>query len=167
MVVCFTGHRPDKLGGYDRSNPIAVWVYTQLTTVIIRAAGKGASFISGGALGVDQWAAEIVLDIGAPLTIARPFPSQANKWPQASQSSYRMLLERVRSSGGAIVDVSPDPYSVTKMMARNQYMVDHADHVIAVWDGTPGGTGNCVNYAIDQHKGIYRINPQSRVCDWL
>ena len=35
---------------------------------------------------------------------------------------------------------------------RNRYMVDKADCVIAVWDGTPGGTGYTVAYA--REKGV-------------
>jgi hypothetical protein len=36
-------------------------------------------------------------------------------------------------------------------------MVDHADMVIALWDGTSGGTANCVNYAKAQHKQIVNV----------
>ena len=33
------------------------------------------------------------------------------------------------------------------MPTRNEYMVDLADKIIAVWDGSNGGTANCVKYA--------------------
>ncbi len=39
-------------------------------------------------------------------------------------------------------------------------MVDNSDIVIAVFDGTPGGTKNCYDYATDAKKRIIRINPQ-------
>lgn len=29
------------------------------------------------------------------------------------------------------------------MQKRNEYMVDLADKVVAVWDGSKGGTDNC------------------------
>ena len=38
-------------------------------------------------------------------------------------------------------------------------MVDNADKVIAVWDGSKGGTYNCVKYAEKQNKEIIVINP--------
>ena len=38
-------------------------------------------------------------------------------------------------------------------------MVDLADKVIAVWDGTKCGTGNCVRYAEKCGKEIIRIFP--------
>ena len=50
-------------------------------------------------------------------------------------------------------------YKPYLMQKRNEYMVDHADEVIAVWNGNSGGTKNCVEYAIKQQKLIHRINP--------
>ena len=47
------------------------------------------------------------------------------------------------------------------MQLRNQYMVDQADYIVAAWDGTKGGTGNCVDYAVKQHKTIYCLDPKS------
>lgn len=38
-------------------------------------------------------------------------------------------------------------------------MVNNSDIVIAVWNGSKGGTGNCVNYAKMQKKEIIVINP--------
>ena len=64
-TLCFTGHRPRKLGGYETS-PIADFVKRSLKDAIERAIKRRVeTFVSGGALGIDQWAAEIVLDIRA------------------------------------------------------------------------------------------------------
>ena len=54
------------------------------------------TFISGGALGVDQWAAEAVVLLreehpDIKLIIARPFPSQADKWPWESRMDHARL----------------------------------------------------------------------------
>lgn len=39
-------------------------------------------------------------------------------------------------------------------------MVDNSDFVIAVWDGTKGGTANCVRYAKKLNKELVAINPK-------
>jgi uncharacterized phage-like protein YoqJ len=36
---------------------------------------------------------------------------------------------------------------------RNRWMVDNSDKVLAWWDGTSGGTKNCIDYADD--KGVF------------
>jgi uncharacterized phage-like protein YoqJ len=45
-------------------------------------------------------------------------------------------------------------YSAWAMMRRNEAMVDHANMVLAWWDGTPGGTKNCIDYAEQQGKPV-------------
>lgn len=162
-MIFFTGHRPQKLGGFNPNNPTALWVRGELHRAVQRASGKGHhEFISGMALGVDQWAAEIVLDLRKRLVCAIPFPSQANKWPEASQLHWHDLISRALLSGGSMVEVSPDPYSAGKMQIRNVYMVDQSIAGIAVWDGSSGGTGNCVQYALEQGKRVYQIDPTTR-----
>lgn len=63
QAVCFTGHRPERLGGYF-PNPIQARVKDSLRKAVQKAVQENIeNFISGGALGVDQWAAEIILEM--------------------------------------------------------------------------------------------------------
>ena len=55
--------------------------------------------------------------------------------------------------------VSNEEYKPWVMQKRNEYMVDLADKVIAVWDGSKSGTGNCVKYAKQVGKVVIRIEP--------
>ena len=50
-------------------------------------------------------------------------------------------------------------YTPDCMDKRNRYMVDHADDILAVWNGCPSGTGNTVRYAHKKGKSIIVINP--------
>lgn len=154
MIVAFTGHRPDKLGGYKLPNPI----YTKVCQRIDRALGdlQPEKVISGMALGVDQWAAYIALKKKIPFIAAVPFEGQENAWPFQSQHLYRILLRNAHEK----VIVSPGGYSADKMQIRNIWMVDHCDKLIAIWDGTKGGTGNCIEYAKSINKNILYINPK-------
>lgn len=155
LIVAFTGHRPDKLGGY-KSNPLQSWVRRQIRIHLEALAPSGA--ISGMALGVDQWAAEELLLLGVPFVAAVPFVGQEARWPSESQERYRDLLARAFR----VVHVSPPPYAAWKMQVRNQWMVNHCAKLIAVWDGSSGGTSNCVSYAERKigRENIIRINPQ-------
>ena len=161
-TVCFTGHRPDKLGGFDINNHIAQKIKLKLKEAIIKSINDGFdTFISGGALGVDQYAAEIVISLKndyphIKLVIARPFPSQEKIWNQQSKK----LFHTICSKADFIVDVSPDPYSAWKMQVRNEYMIKNSSLLIAVYDGSDGGTGNTVKFAIKKNKKIIYINPK-------
>lgn len=53
------------------------------------------------------------------------------------------------------------------MDKRNRYMVDHADYIIAVWDGKPSGTGKTVMYAQSKGKVIIKVNPATLTVERL
>ncbi len=153
MIVAFTGHRPNKLGGYTTPNPIYDRVRKQIIQVLREI--EPDRIISGMALGVDQWAANIAIELGIPFTAAVPFVGQEDAWPTSSQKAYDTLLLKADD----LIIVSEGGYSAYKMQLRNEWMVDHCDKLIAVWDGTPGGTCNCISYAKAKGKEIIRINP--------
>lgn len=155
MIVAFTGHRPNKLGGFKLPNPIYNYVCQQIEKTLLEL--KPEKVISGMALGVDQWAANVAIKLGIPFLAAVPFEGQERAWPEASQKVFHKLLDKAAE----VVIVSEGGYAAFKMQVRNAWMVDHCDKLIAVWDGTPGGTGNCVNYATSKDKEIIRINPSN------
>ncbi len=151
-TACFTGHRPQKIGGYDKRHPLRVAVRERLRQAIGVAVAQGyRTFISGMALGVDQEAAEIVVtlrDAGVcpiKLVAALPFVGQESRWPAASQTWWNYLLARADH----VEMVSAGTYSAYKMQTRNEWMVDRSRLVIAVYDGTSGGTKNCLDYAFE------------------
>lgn len=160
-TACFTGHRPNKLGGYKPSeNKELLW---RLREVIIdHIENKGVSvFITGMALGIDTWAARIVIKLKETLyphlhlVAAIPCKGQESRWLKESQEEYEWILDRCDD----VYYVSNEPYTYSCMQDRNEYMVDNSDYVIAVWNMTAGGTANCVGYAVEKDKEIFYINP--------
>jgi uncharacterized phage-like protein YoqJ len=156
--VCFTGHRPDKLGGHNEDGVIPRAVKQALRDTIreLITDNPETVFIAGGALGVDMWAAEIVLELGGKLTLAIPHVGQQNIWPVASQHRWLMIFRAAHN----VVFCDKGEYATYKMMRRNKYMVDASDLVIAVWNNDKeGGTYNCVSYAIKEQKDMINLWP--------
>ena len=157
LVVAFTGHRPNKLGGYNTPNPTYNDVCDAIEKLLEELRPKMA--ISGMALGVDQWAAEICIELDIPFIAAVPFAGQGSRWPLESHVRYLDLLKAAKG----VQEVCDPGYAAWKMQKRNEWMVDNCDVLIAVWDGLPsGGTYNCVEYAKQVGKEIRRISPQPR-----
>jgi uncharacterized phage-like protein YoqJ len=156
MIVAFTGHRPNKLGGYNLPNPTYIKVCLEIDKHLREL--KPEKVISGMALGVDQWAANIAIKLQIPLLAAVPFEGQEKKWPEHSRIIYQKLLAKASE----MVYVCSPGYSNSKMQERNKWMVDQCDILIAVWDGTAGGTGNCVKYAqsVKKTDEIIFIDPR-------
>ena len=71
------------------------------------------------------------------------------------------LLERIQKEPAVMETMLQREYTSDCMDKRNRYMVDHADYILAVWNGCPSGTGNTVRYAHKKGKTIIVINPAS------
>jgi uncharacterized phage-like protein YoqJ len=155
MILALTGHRPNKLGGeYNHVGPVSSKIITVLMAVILD--NKPEYIITGMALGADTLWAYAAIATETPFIAAIPFKGQENAWPHRSQVGYYELLGRAKE----IVVVCQGGYAPWKMQKRNEYMVDHCDRLVAVWDGSSGGTANCVAYAKTIGKPIDRINPR-------
>lgn len=143
-ILAATGHRPDKLGGYG---PDVFESLVNLATgyfVLAKSAGAAPDgVISGMALGWDMAWAEAAYRSGLPFVAAVPFEGQERLWPDSSKRQHADLLKRAAQ----VVVVCPGGYDPQKMQTRNRWMVDHADGLVALWDGSSGGTANCVKYA--------------------
>lgn len=153
MILAVTGHRPPKIGGYSDTAPLRVAIRTQLRDILLALQPEFA--ISGMALGVDQDFAAEALALKIPLIAAVPFRGQELAWPSTSQQHFHALL----AQAAEVVYVSTGGYAAWKMQRRNEWMVDHCDQLIAVWDGSSGGTAHCVRYAESRGRDIIRINP--------
>lgn len=144
MIIAATGHRPDKLGGYD---PAIEARLQKLASEYLDEA-RPAVVISGMALGWDTAIALASLEARIPLIAAVPFRGQDGKWSPQGRERYADILVRATE----VHVVSEGGYASHKMQLRNQWMVDHCNRLVALWNGTPGGTANCVNYAISVGK---------------
>jgi uncharacterized phage-like protein YoqJ len=154
MIVAITGSRPTKIGGYKLPNPIYNKICREIERLLLEM--KPEKCLSGMALGADQYFASVCLKLRIPLVACIPFEGQEMAWPQESQKTFRLL----RKLASEEVIVSDGGYAAYKMQIRNEWMVDHCDKLIAVWDGTKGGTGNCIEYAQSVGREIIFIDPR-------
>ena len=141
MICAFTGHRPRGFDfGYDESAPECQRLKVRIRGEIEKLVESGvAAFISGMALGADTWCAEAVIALKGKypflrLIAAIPCPDQADRWPEADRKRYAGLLDACDEK----YIVSPR-YTSYCMMARNRFMVEKSDMILAVWNGRPGG----------------------------
>lgn len=160
----FTGHRPQSLPfRFNESDPRCIMLKARLKQEINDQISKGVyNFISGMALGVDTWAAEIVLEKrmfnkNIKLICAIPCRTQSLRWSPEAVERY----DRILSKADEVVYVG-EQYTHDCMMNRNKYMVDRADSLIAVYSGAEtGGTAATVKYAATKNKEIIIIDPDT------
>ena len=160
--IALTGHRPPKLDDYDLHTPFYRRLQAKLESFIDSVADADTVVVchSGMALGADTvWAHAILAQLEKHPERVRfiahvPVMTQPDQWPKASADHWRGLVAQADD-----VLVYADAYSPRVMQERNIGMVDAADALVAVWDGTRGGTGNAVRYAKETATPIIRITP--------
>lgn len=156
--ACFTGHRPEKLSiNEEQSKEI-------LQRLINIALEKGCTtFITGMARGIDIWAGELILKLkdtnpDIRLVCAVPYVGFESKWSKEWRDRYQWLLAKADH-----IEFIQNHYSAECFMKRNMWMVDHSQLVISIFNGTPSGTKNTLDYArkkeiktlISNEKGKY------------
>ncbi len=159
MIVAGTGHRPDKLGGYNPTVQRALEHFALAVLTQKRPLGV----ISGMALGWDQALAIAAVRLGIGFVAAIPFEGQEKRWPASSQAAYNTLL-KAASMVHVVTDraaVSAHPGGIAGVMqARNEWMVDQSQGVLALWNGDrSGGTFNCVQYAKAGRREVINVWP--------
>lgn len=172
LRCAFTGHRPHKLFFLAGEESAACEdLKARLRDMIRMLVWEGYShFITGGAQGVDMYAAEIVLELRRQypwivLELAVPYEGQASRWSYQEQARYARIMAQAD-----IVTYVHHSYSKEAAFDRNRYMVDQADLLVAAYNGRPGGTAMTIDYAKRTGVPVTCIAPTVRretIRQWL
>lgn len=146
FVISGTGHRPDKVKGpHERLVKLAEAALKKY---------QPTQVIAGMALGWDTALAEAAVNLGIPMVAAVPFRGQEILWSKEQQHHYNWLL-----SEAYYVAVLKEHPGVNQrgliaryLQERNEYLVDNSHFMLALWDGSQGGTSNCLSYI--SQKGL-------------
>ncbi len=149
MIISGTGHRPNKLGGYSQE------AFNKLVTIAENYLKDNIpdKVISGMALGWDQALAQACINLKIPFIAAIPCFGQDNMWPNTSRLLYHSILNKASE----VIFVSKEGYNRTCMQKRNKWMVDNSDLILTIFNGSVGGTANCINYAKSKNKKIINL----------
>lgn len=163
FCCCLIGHRPNKLTfGYDEAHKDCTKLKVKLAVEIEGMRKKGiTTFLTGMGQGVDIWGAEIILDLkhayaDEPIRLVAfiPHKEQANRWNVQYRKRYFRILEKADD-----VIMLSTHYAKDCMHRRNRFMVNASSHLIAVFNGEPGGTQYTIDYAQKKGLDIVIIDP--------
>lgn len=113
-------------------------------------------FYSGGALGFDTYAAEMVLKAkkkhkDIQLIMAYPCKNQTSGWQKADIDKYTII----KDAADKYIYVSDD-YFRGCMHKRNRYLVDNSSYCVCFLNKSQGGTAYTIKYA--QKNGLKITN---------
>lgn len=156
-TCAFTGHRENKLPwGSNENDARCIALKEKIYDAVEAVYSAGIRhFICGMATGCDTYFCEAVIALRSEhpeITIeaAIPWEGQASRWNQAQRKRYYRLLAECDYH-----TLVQKHYTADCMMRRNRYMVDSSSVIIAVYNGSPGGTMRTLLYAM--RRGIQII----------
>lgn len=149
-TCCFTGHRTIPQHQYDR-------IYKALKSEVINLIEAGYCYFgTGGALGFDTLAAQVVLELrriypSIKLILVLPCIEQTRGWSANDIAVYEDIKKRCNK-----YTYTSEHYYSGCMHKRNRHLVDHSTVCIAYLTRETGGTAFTVDYA--NRRGVRVIN---------
>lgn len=165
-TCCFTGHRPHKaplLGTPSDPRYQALENHICLEILTKAMVYHCDTFLCGMAQGTDMLCGALVLRLrrmfrlDMRLVCVVPFLAQAKEWEPSAQERYKALL----AAADEKILLSRD-YTAACLLRRNEWMVAHSSHMIAVYDPRlRGGTAHTVSLARRAGLDVRGIDPNS------
>lgn len=163
LTVAFTGHRPIKLSPTQQQE-VQHWlkhsIFEPLHTYV-------DVWVCGGALGVDSWASDLVIEYKGYLHLELPFQNMERYWEYEDHKRLQSHRQYAKEHGH-LEDNVVKYYGSRTYFDRDKRMVDKCDILIAVLNNdTSEGTKITVDYATKMNaKGnkhlIKRYNPVNK-----
>lgn len=171
LHIGLTGHRPNKLGGYDISTPSYQKLQNDLEQYIHYQLQSHDTVVghSGLALGADTVWSKAIMNMRekhsdrVKFHAEIPFMSQHSKWFKKSDIDFWHKQVDTADDSTVYGDFTTEITNAQAGKAlndRNIGMIDHSDVMLAIWDGSSSGTGNAVKYSLSMNKPIQFIDPK-------
>ena len=151
MTCCFTGHRILPRGKEKQ-------IFEKTKEVVIELIAKGVKYFgTGGAIGYDTLAAQVVLSLKEKypfikLIVVCPCKNQDAKWDESQKRIYRDILNNADK-----IVVLADTYYDGCMQVRNRHLVDNSKYCVCYLTRNFGGTCRTVKYAYKRGNTVINI----------
>lgn len=157
--VAFTGYRMFKILPKKAEVGLLNAISQRTYEAIEKLYNEGCTyFYTGCSDGFDLLGATNVLKFreshpDVKLIAVVPFKGQAAKYSESDKQIYQMVLEDANET----IYLAERFIENAQYLRRNDYMLDHASHVICYYDGKQGGTMYTYNRAIKRGYNIINI----------
>ncbi|MDT6980722.1 DUF1273 domain-containing protein [Levilactobacillus zymae] len=165
-----TGYRSYELGVFGTEDPKLLVIKATLKKLLIEKIENGVDWlITGGQLGVEQWAIEVGLALKATypelkIAMMTPFAEFGSQWNENNQAVYGQLASRVDFHQA----VSSQPYRGPQQLRNYQeFMLTHTDEAVLVYDLEVSGKPQYDYRAIDRYRERHPYPLTLIDMDWL
>lgn len=157
-----TGYKPHELGIFDDKHDGVRFIKKALETRIRVLVDEGLEWIIlSGQLGVETWAAEVVIDLQEEFpqlhfAILTPFEDQEKNWNETKQEKYEFLL----SQADFHRSLTNKPYEAPwQFVEKNKFFLRNSDGILLVYDEETEGSPKFIKLEAERYaeKNEYEI----------
>ena len=152
MVV--TGYKPHELGIFDDNHPGVHFIKKALEKRLVALLDNGLEWvIISGQLGIETWAAEIVIQLkkeytGLKYAIITPFNEQEKNWNDMKKEKYHTLV----TLADYHVSLTSKPYEAPwQFIEKDKFLMRNSDGILIVYDEENEGSPKFVKKAAEMY----------------
>jgi uncharacterized phage-like protein YoqJ len=142
--LLLSGYKSQELGIFDNKHVGITYIKKAILKKLSYLLEEGLEWvIISGQLGVELWAAEVVLELkekehpNLNLAVITPYLDQEKNWKEDKQEYYNGIIGRA----DFVSAVSKQPYQGPwQLKAKNAFLMDHSDALLLVYDEEKEGT---------------------------
>lgn len=162
-VLTISGYKSFELGIFKNDDKAVYYIKKAIEKSLLNLVEEGLEWIIiSGQMGVELWAAEVVLDLqlqypDLKLAILTPFLNQERNWNEINQEYYEFIL----SQADFVESISQREYeSPIQFRQKNELLLRKSDGLLLVYDEEKQGSPSYLLKAarIKQEKTSYFIS---------
>ncbi|WP_078550571.1 DUF1273 domain-containing protein [Litchfieldia alkalitelluris] len=142
-VLAITGYKPFELGLFDPKNPGITFIKKAIEKKLLFLLEEGLEWvIISGQLGVELWAAEVVMDLqidhpNLKFAVITPFLDQEEKWNEVNKELYEFVLSQADYTNSITNKKYESP---AQFRLKNKFFIDKSDGMLIVYDEETEGS---------------------------
>jgi uncharacterized phage-like protein YoqJ len=161
-TIVVSGYKGHELGIFDQNHRGIYYIKKAIEQRLRLLIEEGLEWvIVSGQLGVELWAAEVVLHLKiefpqVQLAVLTPFLQQEERWQEATQMYYRDIVQQADFHDS----ISRRPYdSPVQLKQKNEFLISKADGLLLLYDEEKPGSPSYYLEIARKHQadGLYPI----------
>lgn len=157
--LLITGYKPHELGIFDQKHPGIAIIKKAIAHQLHLLLEQGLEWvIVSGQLGVEMWAAEVVLELKTShpelkLAVITPFLEQEKNWNDEKKEQY----DTIRGNADYVVSLTKRPYEAPwQFVEKDRFLLRNSDALLLVYDEENEGSPKYIKRAAEKHAAHNR-----------
>ncbi|MGG1675187.1 DUF1273 domain-containing protein [Neobacillus sp. NRS-1170] len=142
-VIAISGYKPFELGVFKNDHPSVFYIKAAIKKALMPMAEDGLEWVLiSGQLGVELWAAEVVLELQSEfpelkLAVITPFLDQQASWNETNKEWYESILAQADFIDSVTKKGYEKPW---QFRLKNQFFIEKSDGLLLLYDNEKEGS---------------------------